>query len=240
MPPLPDQDFSDEDLRDLRLLFQQAALAAYPNPKREGCPGTTVLDAVARTPAPFKHPAYEHVKRCSPCLKEMLALRSQFRARRIIRRRWIGAVAAAALIVVGFVLYFSAFRAQRHIDPELAADHKVQQPAKSIVLTANLSRGATGSQPNVLTMATPPANVQLLLNIGSDPYPHYGAVIQTAAGKVVANVHGLSSVPIQTGRAVSVNVSSELLPPGNYIVMLSGEKQSTETQILNLYEFRIN
>ena len=152
----------------------------------------------------------------------------------------MGAVAAAALIVLGFGLYFFAFRSQRHIDPQLAADQKDRPPAKSILLTANLSRGATGSQPNVFTMATPPANLQLLLNIGSDPYPHYGAVIETAAGKIVANVHGLSSVPIQTGRAVSINISSELLPPGNYIVMLSGEKQSTETQILNLYEFTVN
>jgi hypothetical protein len=101
MPP-----FSDKDLRDLRQLLQEAALQAYPNPKREGCPGTAVLDAVARTPAPFKHPAYEHVKRCSPCLKEMLDLRQQdLSAKKTSSRRKrkmaYAAIAAAALLATG-------------------------------------------------------------------------------------------------------------------------------------------
>jgi hypothetical protein len=213
-------------------------LEAYPNPAREGCPPTDVLRAIAANTIAPSDPACLHLAGCSPCFNEFLTFQEAHKRR--IRTRWMGAVAAAALIVLGFGLYFFAFRSQRHIDPQLAADQKDRPPAKSILLTANLSRGATGSQPNAFTMATPPANLQLLLNIGSDPYPHYGAVIETAAGKIVANVHGLSSVPIQTGRAVSINISSELLPPGNYIVMLSGEKQSTETQILNLYEFTVN
>jgi hypothetical protein len=152
----------------------------------------------------------------------------------------MGTVAAAALIVVGFVVYFFALRTQRYVARQLTADHKLHQPANSILLTANLARGAGASQPNAWTMPTPPANVQLLLNIKSDPYPHYGAVIQTVAGKVVANVHGLSSIPIQTGRAVSMNVSSRLFQPGNYIVILSGEKQNTEPQIVNVYEWTVN
>ena len=36
-----------------------------------------VLEEVAAAPTPFKHPAYDHIKTCSPCLAEMLDLRKQ-------------------------------------------------------------------------------------------------------------------------------------------------------------------
>ena len=232
--------FSDDEFREFHRIVQQAALAAYPNPERVGCPGSTVLREVAQTPLPFEHRAYGHVAKCSPCLEEMLAFRSEFRKRRKIRRRWVGAVAATAFIVAASLIYFAGFRSSRGGTPQMAADHRVQQQAKSILLTANLARGVEASQPNALTMPSPPANVQLLLNIESDPYPHYGAVIQTAGGKVVASVKGLTSVAIRTGRAVSVNVSSQLFQPGNYIVLLSGEKRNAETQIVNVYELTVN
>ncbi len=36
-----------------------------------------VLEEVAAAPAPFKHPAYDHIKTCSPCLAETLDLRKE-------------------------------------------------------------------------------------------------------------------------------------------------------------------
>lgn len=69
------EEFTNEDLRDLHRLVQQAALHSYPNPERTGCPGLRVLEEVANTRAPFQHPAYNHIKTCSPCLTEMLELR---------------------------------------------------------------------------------------------------------------------------------------------------------------------
>src|SRR3954452_10320792 len=98
------ESFSDDDLRELQRLLQQVALKAYPNPEREGCPGSAVLHEVASVPAPFEHPAYEHIKRCSPCLQEMLDLRrAKFRARQAIlarkRKIWgITGVLAACVI----------------------------------------------------------------------------------------------------------------------------------------------
>ena len=71
------EEFTDEKLRELHRFVQQAALHGYPNPERAGCPGLRVLEEVAAAPAPFKHPAYEHVKHCSPCLREMLELRGE-------------------------------------------------------------------------------------------------------------------------------------------------------------------
>lgn len=71
------EEFTNEDLRDLHRLVQQAALHSYPNPERTGCPGLRVLEEVANTRAPFQHPAYNHIKTCSPCLAEMLNLRKE-------------------------------------------------------------------------------------------------------------------------------------------------------------------
>jgi hypothetical protein len=167
----------------------------------------------------------------------MLDFRSEFRERRKIRTRWLFAFGAATLIVVTSFIYFARFRTQRNISPQMAVDRQVQQqPVKSIVLTANLLRGVKGSQPNALIIPTAPTNIQLLLSIESDVYPRYSAVLQTVGGKMVANLNGLDSVAIETGRAVSIHVSSQLFGSGNYIVILRGERPNGETQIVNLYE----
>jgi hypothetical protein len=233
--------FSDDEFREFHRIIQQAALVAYPNPQRVGCPGPTVLREVADTPLPFDHSAYGHVAKCSPCLREMLDFRAEFREHRKIRTKWIGVVAAATLIVVASCVYFVGFRTEGNSSQQVAIDRQEQQqPVKSIVLTANLLRGARASQPNTLTTPTPPANLRLLLNIETDAYPRYSAVLQTAAGKVVANLNGLGSVPIQTGRAVSIHVSSQLFQPGNYIVILRGEMPNAESQIVNVYELGVS
>jgi len=66
------EPLSDEEFREIHRFLQQLALAAYPNPQRIGCPGSATLQAVAWTPWPADHPAYSHIKHCSPCLREML------------------------------------------------------------------------------------------------------------------------------------------------------------------------
>ena len=105
-----EESFSDHELQDLHRLLQQMALAAYPNPQRAGCPGSAVLDEVASAPIPFKHPAYEHVKRCSPCLKEMLDLRgAKIRSRQAASRRrkkiWVVTGVLAACFIVSLLFF---------------------------------------------------------------------------------------------------------------------------------------
>lgn len=90
--------------------MQQAALAAYPNPERNGCPGSEVLADIARQSWSANHPAYEHVKHCSPCLREMLDMRTANyleRTRKKYRMYWIG-IAAAVILIAG--ISFAAWR----------------------------------------------------------------------------------------------------------------------------------
>jgi hypothetical protein len=63
--------------------IQQAILTSYPNPKREGCPGSAGLTDLARRAAALDtlegDPSWDHVTHCSPCYKEFLEARDQFR-----------------------------------------------------------------------------------------------------------------------------------------------------------------
>lgn len=77
-----DEHFSDEELRELSGLLQDFALEAYPNPEREGCPGSPALREMAALRAPAAHQFFAHVTKCSPCLREMLD-----EGRRISKRR---------------------------------------------------------------------------------------------------------------------------------------------------------
>ena len=63
--------------------IQSAILTAYPNPNREGCPGSSALLELARRAAELGtlegDEGWEHVTHCSPCYKEYLKARDQLR-----------------------------------------------------------------------------------------------------------------------------------------------------------------
>jgi len=90
-----DEHFSDEELRELSGLLQDFALEAYPNPEREGCPGSPAVREMAGLPAPAAHEFFAHVSKCSPCLREMFDERRRVLRRR--RRRRIVVVATACI-----------------------------------------------------------------------------------------------------------------------------------------------
>jgi len=63
--------------------IQHVLLTAYPNPDRQGCPGEEGLSGLAEratSDASLEGDAvWEHVKRCSPCYREFLAIRERLR-----------------------------------------------------------------------------------------------------------------------------------------------------------------
>jgi hypothetical protein len=107
---------SQHELGEFLNSLQQAALEGYPNPERKGCPGTEILQAVARASAPFSHPAYEHVKRCSPCLREMLELQgsvTQLERSNAAKARMHRVIAGCSLASVVLGLSFLVFFQRR-------------------------------------------------------------------------------------------------------------------------------
>lgn len=63
--------------------IQKAILESYPNPNREGCPGSDALLDMAMRAAECGtldgDPRFKHVTHCSPCYRDFLNLRETLR-----------------------------------------------------------------------------------------------------------------------------------------------------------------
>ena len=70
--------------------------AAYPNPRRVGCPGREAIQAAARKKLPIDHVAFDHLGQCSECYGEFRAFQQV-----AARSTWVRvAIAAAAVFTV--------------------------------------------------------------------------------------------------------------------------------------------
>ena len=58
-------------LEEILRMMDEVILNSYPNPNRVGCPDDQTLEAFARDPKsfPIRHPIFEHIANCSPCLE---------------------------------------------------------------------------------------------------------------------------------------------------------------------------
>ena len=101
---------SDEEFKKFHHLLRQLALAAYPNPERKGCPGTDELREVARLAWPADHPGYDHIKHCSPCLREMFDLQEEIWLANVKRRHRRYKIAIAAILVVTAGLWYVSWK----------------------------------------------------------------------------------------------------------------------------------
>jgi hypothetical protein len=65
--------FAPDDEIDLVLGY------GNPNPAREGCLSPEVLGELARRERPIDDPGYEHLRKCSPCYREVRAMQQAVR-----------------------------------------------------------------------------------------------------------------------------------------------------------------
>lgn len=112
---------SEDEFKRIHETLQELALAAYPNPERKGCPGKEVLRDIANTSWPADHPGYDHVKHCSPCLREMLDFQEEIFVANTRRRYRMYRIAIAAMLVVAAGIGFAAWRLARHSTPSGAS-----------------------------------------------------------------------------------------------------------------------
>jgi hypothetical protein len=84
--------------------FEELLLRAYPNPNRNGCPGTLALRAAADNAVSFDDPTLQHVRQCSPCFAEFRVFRDARRNRERLRQVavWTG-IAALFLMCVSAI-----------------------------------------------------------------------------------------------------------------------------------------
>lgn len=93
----------EQRYRELQRAAQDAILRDYPNPARNGCPGSEVVRALAanRLDRPGDE-VWEHVTHCSPCYGEYVGFIGELDARRRRRKGVLLAGGLAALFALGF------------------------------------------------------------------------------------------------------------------------------------------
>ena len=228
------EHFSERELGEFLKTLQSAALKGYPNPERAGCPGSDVLCDVARTAAPFMHPAYEHIKTCSPCLREMLhlqgnAIRDQRARVSKIRMRGIlvGCVSLGVAIVVLnlFLMRRDGGKPKEHIAGAVTGSQEAPLPAALPVIafdfrSAGPNRGADdASRQSVQHASRKVATLKITLPFGSDDgtysveirHPQKGLVLRSASGTAkLLDGETMLTIP-------QIDLSD--LPPGQYDFM---------------------
>jgi hypothetical protein len=95
------------DIDRVRKELQESALREFPNPERVGCPDAETLAGMSRRIIQMTQDQLHHVTHCSPCFQTFLAIRQEVRQRQVLRIR-IAAVACAAALVLGAVIYWAA------------------------------------------------------------------------------------------------------------------------------------
>ncbi len=187
---------------------------ANPNPTRQGCPPRDVLVALSRRERPMDDPDWEHLLECSPCYCEVRDMQRAhvLAARdRPSRRWWIGAAAAAALIVALGVWSLPANRSAGPGPTEATAATQVTLDLRPYSVT----RGPTESD------ATPPlelprgvAELTIFLPVGSEPGP-YDVQLLDAEQRSLASTQGEAAVrDFVTTLAVTLDLSE--VTPGSY------------------------
>jgi hypothetical protein len=93
-----------------------------------------------------------------------------------------------------------------------------------LVLEPGLVRSTGGR--SVTFSASGHSAVVLMLDLRQDNHSTYDVVVQKVEGQIVQRIAGLRSHPIPHGKVVAVELPSQLLEDGEYVVNLFGDKES--------------
>ena len=94
---------------EVKRILQESILQHYPNPERKGCPGRATIKEIAEQRLPFEDSRWSHVERCSPCYREFLDFRHEFKATQSGEKpqvKWL-TEAASLLLIVSLSAWFA-------------------------------------------------------------------------------------------------------------------------------------
>lgn len=153
---------------------------------------------------------------------------------------WFTAAAMLILIIALSSVWVQNKRLRSAMDSLHAEKQHSRQPIRSG--DQNVSEG--GSKLSVLTLkpglvrstggprptfsASDYSAVVLMLDLRQDNHSSYDVVIEKAEGQIVQRIAGLRSQPISDGKGkgVALELPSQLLEDGEYVVNLFGDKES--------------
>lgn len=168
---------------------------------------------------------------------------------RLMRPAYYAPLAAALLLLVAYGSWQLAvgWRQQRHrtaLEAELSELNREQTEGApsapglaAFTLTPGLVRGAGGSAE--LTLAGDTRTIRLRLDLPSDDFQTYQALLQTGADDTGVAVKGLRASGQGNSRAVVLNLPAALLPDGEYRLALRGTPEGGAAEDVATYNFRV-
>ncbi len=147
---------------EIKRVLQGAILPQLPEPERKGCPGADVLKQVAREQQPYESPHWDHIQHCSPCYKEFLDFRREFKRQQATGRRVTWAAAIAALFLIAMVPFIWQRRSIANDDSPVGV--------LNLETTPVTTRGTGAAQPGTIQhVPRRSGNYEVYLRIGSIP-----------------------------------------------------------------------
>jgi hypothetical protein len=122
--------------------------------------------------------------------------------------------------------------------PQTPADRGEHRSVISFVLSPLLMRGS--SEPEQLRIPKEANAVLLKMNVQAPDGRNFKASLRTVEGNQVLIRSGIKARTKQTnGSAVSVSIPAAKIPTGDYILTLSAENKTNESEEINRYFFRV-
>ncbi len=193
--------------RKLQSAVQEAILRDYPNPARNGCPGSPTLRALAanRLTRPADE-VWDHVTHCSPCYGEYLGFIDEAEAGRRRRNRLVLAGGVVALFAIGFWIRGLVLDPAISVEPQVP--QVVQEPTPAtepevVAAVLNLesqsaTRGDSGAkQPGEQIQRLPRARLALSIYLprGSEPGRYEVQLLsETASGSPFLTLAGEATI----------------------------------------------
>ncbi|MEP7307946.1 MAG: hypothetical protein ABJA98_20785 [Acidobacteriota bacterium] len=172
---------------------------ANPNPTRAGCPSQEELSVLARRGRPIDDPAYDHLADCSPCYRYVRELQQTSQRRAITwskRARWLAAVAALLMLVVGSAWRYVGTRGtSRQSAPTMPPQVAVATlPVELDIRRFRVFRSAQEqTEPAPLVLPRGSLRLTLLLPVGSEPGA-YDVQLLDGTSHPVASASGQAAI----------------------------------------------
>jgi hypothetical protein len=219
-------------LKELVAFGKKCSRTAFPNPKREGCPGHASLRAMANRDQrlTLEDLPISHVVRCSPCFQEYLRLRKMSLFMRGLQITAASLVAIAVFVTaIRFVQNYSNSRGapsiaeQRRSQPQTS----ISSPQPSLArlpITIDLAvfsptRGDEKKESKEsIHLPRRPLRVTLQMPFGMEPGA-YAVRLEDSAGNVYADTRVAGRISDGT-TALDVDVDLTATSPRNLSLMI--------------------
>ena len=198
-----------EEQRFLKAAQRVLLQGGFPNPERTGCPGKSMLKAIAyREVSPDKVMDWiEHVGMCSPCFGEYTELRNQVAFRR--RTAYLSIAAAVVIMVLSFGWW--RWRSGQHA-VITEHNHIVADIRSPLVL-----RGDQGPGKGPLVFPRGFDDVTFYFPERSRAGPYEVAILGQEFGEPLTRASGTATIENRM-TTMSVTLDLSRIAPGYYLV----------------------